>query len=124
VEVDRIVEWSWNARGEVRARTCRGSSRGEGNADGCPDKSLDDASTASFGVASGFGTHEKGNQHGCEQDFIVVPECTCSEDEKGWMNHIRNTHILGRKEIYTRSKQLIVCPNLKEWVALSKGMHR
>lgn len=100
----------------MRARTCCRSSCGEGNADSCPDKSLDDASTAIFGVASGFGTHEKGNQHGCEQDFIVVPECACSEDEKGWMNHIRNMRILGRKEIYTRSKQLIVCPDLLEKV--------
>jgi hypothetical protein len=52
-----------------------------------------------FGAASGFGTHKKNNQHSCEQNFVVVPECACSEDEKGWMNHIRNIRILGRKEI-------------------------
>lgn len=43
----------------------RRCSCGEGNADGCPDKS------------------KKNNQHSCEQNFVVVPERACSEDEKG-----------------------------------------
>jgi hypothetical protein len=50
---------------------------------------------------SGFGTHGNGNQHGYEQDFILVPECVCSEDKKAWMNEIRNIHILERKDIHS-----------------------
>jgi hypothetical protein len=44
-------------------------------------------------MVSLFGTHEKGGQHGYEHDSIVVPDCICSEDEKAWMNLIRNTLI-------------------------------
>jgi hypothetical protein len=44
-------------------------------------------------MVSGLGTHEEGGQHDCEHDPIVVPERICSEDEKAWMNQIRNTLI-------------------------------
>jgi hypothetical protein len=44
-------------------------------------------------MVSGLGTHEKGGQHDCKHDLIVVPEHIRSEDEKNWMNQIRQTLI-------------------------------
>jgi hypothetical protein len=86
VKVNRMFQWLWNTKEEVRASTwCRVGSN-KGNADGCYENNLAHASTTSFGMVSLFATHEKGGQHGYEQDSIVVPECICSEDEKTWMN--------------------------------------
>jgi hypothetical protein len=95
VKVNRIFQWSWNTSGKVRACTFCGDGSGEVNAEGCHEKSLADASITSFGVMGGLGTHEKDGQHGYEQDSILVPERVCSQNEKTWINQIRNTRLYG-----------------------------
>jgi hypothetical protein len=66
----------------VEASTCRGDGSGEVDDEGCYEKSLADGLTASHGVVSAFGTHEKDGKYGCEQNSILVPECICSENEE------------------------------------------
>jgi hypothetical protein len=81
---------------EGKVSTCCGDGSGEGNAEGYYKQSLARASTTSFSVVSELETHEKGRQHSCKQDSILVPEYIYSEDEKTWMNQIRNAHFYGR----------------------------
>jgi hypothetical protein len=49
------------------------------NIDGCSRHSLTYASTTSLECGEAERTYEKGRQHGCEYDSIIVPECICSE---------------------------------------------
>jgi hypothetical protein len=66
VKVNRILQRLWNARGKVRMSTFCRDGTGEGNTEGCYEKSLADASTTSLGIVSGLGTHKSGRRHGCE----------------------------------------------------------
>jgi hypothetical protein len=59
VKVNRRFQWSWNARGKVKVSTCRGDGSGEVDDEGYYEKSLVDILTASLGVVSALGTHEK-----------------------------------------------------------------
>jgi hypothetical protein len=73
---------------------------------------------------SGLGTHEKGAQHGCEQDSIVIPERTCSEGEKAWINQISDIYTLGKRDIPSEQTTDSIPKPVRRWFVLIMAVHR